>query len=187
MVNMEGLVNLQGQLFLLMFLGLFCFEFLPGPMLRLFSRDALVISIGSYGFRWIGLSFLPQVTSLIFPVFFQAVGYAGKSSLLTILRTVVLFVPLGWALSLLGLRAFWLTYPITEVVTSLVGFGFYRQFLRRDVQEDQILFVASDHTAAAPVPSEGHEFSKQPGGEEAGIAPDTVMAESRDFVRMGPP
>lgn len=111
----------------LMFLGLLCFEFLPGPMLRLFSRDALVISIGSYGFRWIGLSFLPQVTSLIFPVFFQAVGYAGKSSLLTILRTVVLFVPLGWALSLLGLHAFWLTYPITEVVTSLVGFGFYRQ------------------------------------------------------------
>lgn len=111
----------------LMFLGLLCFEFLPGPMLRLFSRDALVISIGSYGFRWIGLSFLPLVTSLIFPVFFQAVGYAGKSSLLTILRTVVLFVPLGWALSLLGLHAFWLTYPITEVVTSLVGFGFYRQ------------------------------------------------------------
>ena len=116
----------------LMFLGLLCFEFLPGSMLRLFSRDALVISIGSYGFRWIGLSFLPQVTSLIFPVFFQAVGYAGKSSLLTILRTVVLFVPLGWALSLLGLHAFWLTYPITEVVTSLVGFGFYRQFLRRE-------------------------------------------------------
>ena len=69
-----------------MFLGLLCFEFLPGPMLRLFSRDALVISVGSYGFRWIGLSFLPLVTSLIFPVFFQAVGYAWKSSLLTILR-----------------------------------------------------------------------------------------------------
>ena len=90
----------------LMFLGLLCFELLPGPMLRVFSRDELVISIGSYGFRWIGASFLPLVTSLIFPVFFQAVGYAGKSSLFTILRTVVLFVPLGWALSLLGLHAF---------------------------------------------------------------------------------
>ena len=101
-------------------------------MLRLFSRDALVISVGSYGFRWIGLSFLPLVTSLIFPVFFQAVGYAGKSSLLTILRTVVLFVPLGWELSLLGLHAFWLTFPVTETVTSLAGFLFYRQFLRRE-------------------------------------------------------
>lgn len=116
----------------LMFLGLLCFEFLPGPMLRLFSRDELVISIGSYGFRWIGLSFLPLVTSLIFPVFFQAVGYAWKSSLLTILRTVALFVPLGWALSLLGLHAFWLTFPVTETVTSLAGFLFYRQFLRRE-------------------------------------------------------
>ncbi len=116
----------------LMFLGLLCFEFLPGPMLRVFSRDELVISIGSYGFHWIGLSFLPLVTSLIFPVFFQAVGYAWRSSLLTLLRTVVLFVPLGWLLSRLGLHAFWLTFPVTETVTSLVGGLFYRQFLRRE-------------------------------------------------------
>ena len=71
----------------LMLIGTLCFELIPGPMLRFFSRDAEVIAIGTYGFRWIGPSFLPMVTSLIFPVFFQAVGSAGKSSLLTILRT----------------------------------------------------------------------------------------------------
>ena len=119
----------------LMLIGTLCFELIPGPMLRFFSRDAVVIAIGTYGFRWIGPSFLPMVTSLIFPVFFQAVGSAGKSSLLTILRTVVLFVPLGWLFAHWGLHAFWLTYPVTELITTAVGFLFYRQFLRAEAAE----------------------------------------------------
>ena len=119
----------------LMLIGTLCFELIPGPMLRFFSRDAEVIVIGIYGFRWIGPSFLPMVTSLIFPVFFQAVGSAGKSSLLTILRTVVLFVPLGWLFAHWGLHAFWLTYPVTELITTAVGFLFYRQFLRAEAAE----------------------------------------------------
>lgn len=116
--------------FSLMMVGTICFELIPGPMLRVFSSDELVISIGTHGFRIIGTSFLPLVTSQIFPVFFQAVGFGVKSSLLTIVRTVCLFVPLGWLFSLFGLEWFWLTFPVTELVTSLVGFIFYRQFLR---------------------------------------------------------
>ena len=119
----------------LMLIGTLCFELIPGPMLRFFSRDAEVIAIGTYGFRWIGPSFLPMVTSLIFPVFFQAVGSAGKSSLLTILRTVVLFVPLGWMFAHWGLHAFWLTYPVPELITTAVGFLFYRQFLRAEAAD----------------------------------------------------
>ena len=117
----------------LMFIGTLCFELIPGPMLRVFSSDPDVISIGAYGFHIIGLSFIPMVTSLIFPVFFQAVGYALRSSLITVLRTVVLFVPLGFLFSRFGLHTFWLTFPITELVTSSVGALFFRQFVRREL------------------------------------------------------
>ena len=116
----------------LMLIGVICFEVIPGPMLRVFTDDARVIAIGTYGFRWIGPSFLAMVTSLLFPVFFQAVGYALKSSILTVVRTVVLFVPLGWAFSRLGLAWFWLTFPITELLTTGVGALFYRQFLKKE-------------------------------------------------------
>lgn len=114
----------------LMAVGTLCFELIPGPMLRTFSKDELVIAIGQVGFRWIGISFIPMVTSLIFPVFFQATGFGLKSSLLTIIRTVVCFVPLGWFFSRFGLDYFWLTFPATETITTLVGFLFYRQFLK---------------------------------------------------------
>ena len=113
----------------LMAVGVFCFEAIPVPMLRMFTSDDMVVEIGTIGFRLIGLSFLPMVTSLIFPVFFQAVGAALKSSLLTIIRTVILFVPLGFLFSRFGLTWFWLTFPVTEILTSLVGAVYYRQFL----------------------------------------------------------
>lgn len=114
----------------LMFVGTLCFELIPEPLLSVFSHDPEVISIGVYGFRWIGISFIPMVIAQIFPVFFQAIGYAWKSSFLTILRTVGLFVPLGYVFSKFGLHAFWLVFPITELLTSVVGIIFYRQFLR---------------------------------------------------------
>lgn len=116
----------------LMALGTACFVSIPEQMLRVFTQDELVVEIGRVGFRFVGVSFLPMVTSLIFPVFFQAVGYSLKSSALTVLRTVVLFVPLGYVFSRFGLDWFWMTYPVTEVITSVVGFVFYRQFLKAD-------------------------------------------------------
>lgn len=115
----------------LMVVGLICFEAIPGPMLRVFTADERVVEIGAVGFRFIGISFIPLVTSLIFPVFFQAVGMGLKSSLLTIVRTVVLFVPLGYLFSRFGLTWFWLTFIFTEMFTSLLGGLFYRGFLER--------------------------------------------------------
>lgn len=116
----------------LMILGTICFVTIPEQMLRVFTSDPLVIEIGTVGFRFVGVSFIPLVTSLIFPVFFQAVGSSLKSSLLTIVRTVVLFVPLGYLFSRFGLNWFWLTFPVTDTVTSLVGLHFYRQFLKKE-------------------------------------------------------
>ncbi len=116
----------------LMALGTVCFVLAPTQMLKVFTHDAAVISIGSVGFRFVGVSFLPMVTSLIFPVFFQAVGSAFKSSALTVIRTVVLFVPLGYLFSRLGLDFFWMTFPVTEVLTSIVGAVFYRRFLQKN-------------------------------------------------------
>ena len=135
----------------LMAVGTLCFNLIPAQMLRVFTADAQVIAIGSYGFHWIGFSFLPMVTSLIFPVFFQAVGSSLKSSLLTVIRTVVLFVPLGFVFSRFGLNWFWLTFPVTESVTSLVGAVYYRQFLAKDyVQAGKSSLPEHGETALQP-------------------------------------
>ena len=112
----------------LMIIGTLCFEIIPGPMLRVFSRDAKVIEIGVNAFHIIGMSFILLVTSLTFPVYFQAIGQSVKSSLLTVLRTVVLFVPLGWLFSKLGLKYFWCTFPVTEFITTAAGLIMLKRF-----------------------------------------------------------
>lgn len=114
----------------LMFLGMLCFLLFPEPMLRIFTSEDTVVAIGKIGFLFVGVSFLPMVPSLTFPVFFQAIGFSLKSSLLTVIRTVVLFVPLGFLFSRFGLNYFWLTFPVTELITATVGFVFYRKFLK---------------------------------------------------------
>ncbi len=114
----------------LMAIGTLCFETIPAPMLSVFTSDQTVIDIGSVGFRFIGVSFLPMVTSLIYPVFFQAIGSSLKSAMLTVVRTVILFVPLGFIFAKFGLTWFWLTFPITECLTTGVGFLFYKGFLQ---------------------------------------------------------
>lgn len=114
----------------LMFLGTLCFGFIPEPMLRFFSSDEEVISIGITAFRIIGLSFIPLVTSLTYPVLFQAVGKSFTSSALTVIRTVFLFVPLAYLFSRFGLEYFWLTYPVTDGITSIIGFVLSKRFFK---------------------------------------------------------
>lgn len=111
----------------LMFIGTLCFELIPTQMIKVFSSDINVIEIGTNGFHIIGISFIPMVTSLIFPVYFQAIGRPVQSSILTIVRTVVLFVPLGYLFAKLGLLYFWFTYPITELITSAIGGIMYKK------------------------------------------------------------
>ena len=110
----------------IMLIGVLAFELIPTQLLMTFSSDSAVISIGTTAFRIIGTSFIPLVTSLIYPVYFQAIGSAFKSSMLTILRTVVLLVPLGIIFAQIGLDFFWLTFPCTEIITTIVGFSLYK-------------------------------------------------------------
>lgn len=116
----------------LMFLGALCFNLFPEPMLRFFTTDEEVVRIGITAFRIIGWSFLPLVTSLTYPVLFQAVGQPLKSSALTVLRTVILFVPLGYLFSRIGLDYFWLTYPVTDGLTSIAGFFLSHAFFKKE-------------------------------------------------------
>lgn len=134
----------------LMAVGTLCFEMFPTHLLRLFTDDEAVIAIGEIGFRYTGSSFIPMVTSLIFPVFFQAVGSSLKSSFLTVVRTVILFVPLGYIFAQFGLFWFWLTFPVTEVVTTTVGLLFYRQFLAQPYVKNAPIFDKTSPSVIRP-------------------------------------
>ncbi len=128
----------------LMLIGTIVFILAPRALISVFSHDPSVLDIGNIGYRIIGLSFIPQVTAIMYPTFFQAVGKGGRSTILTIVRNILLFVPLGYAFSLIGLNYFWLTYPITEILTSIVGIILYQGFMKKITNKAQTMPIIEE-------------------------------------------
>ncbi len=64
-------------------------------------------------------------------VYFQATNQLAKSIWVSLTRELFLLVPLAWVFQFFGLRYFWYTFPVTEVVTTLLAIGLYYQRNRR--------------------------------------------------------
>ena len=108
-----------------MLVGVLCFELIPCGLLSLFSHDEEVFAIGATAFRIIGASFFPAVLSLMLPVFFQAIGKALPSVMLSLTRQVFCLIPLFWGFSLIGLDYAWIAFPAAELITGAVGVVLY--------------------------------------------------------------
>lgn len=118
-----------------MILGAFIFIVLPEEAIGIFSSDKEVLSLGNIAFKIIGTSFVPITFTLIFPIFFTALGKTKESIFIPVLREVVLFVPVAWIFSFVGVSYVWLTFPITEVVTCVFCFVFYVKIFKDKTKE----------------------------------------------------
>jgi len=114
-----------------MTVGTLCFALIPEPLIRIFTDSALVLEIGRTAFPVIGLSFIPAVTSWLFPIFFQAIGRDIASSFLSVFRQLICLVPLFWLFSRIGLNWSWAAFPVTEVLVTIVGAVMYFRQVRR--------------------------------------------------------
>ena len=101
-----------------MLLGVITFWLIPDPLMKIFHADQNVLKIGRIALRIIALSFLPAAYNLIYAVYFQGTNRGGDSLKVTVLRQILLFVPLAWLLHYQGLFFVWFTFPLTEMITS---------------------------------------------------------------------
>ncbi len=103
----------------------------PAKLLCIFSESESILQIGCYALRVIGSSFLPLGITLIFTVYLQGMNLGKESMMLTILRQVILFVPLAWLFHYHGLKAVWMTFPVTEVIVAAACILVYMKEERR--------------------------------------------------------
>ncbi|EHS55532.1 integral membrane protein [Paenibacillus sp. Aloe-11] len=126
---------------LLMSLGTAIFCFLPEQLLRIFTSNPDIIEIGVPAFRIIGASFIPAAFTLITPTFFQATSRGFRSISVTILRQVILLVPLAWLFSHKGLFWTWLTFPCTEVITMVISFLLLSKFKKQHITANMPIYI----------------------------------------------
>jgi len=104
-----------------MLIAALCFILMPETLIGIFSKDEEITAIGKIAFPIIGTSFIPATVTLLLPVYFQGIGKNVEGVFMSVMRQIVLFVPIAWALAFFGLGYVWLTFPITETVTLFSG------------------------------------------------------------------
>lgn len=128
------LAQMAGAAF--MGVGIVMFTFIPAQLIEIFTRNRDVIAIGIPAFRIIAVSFIPVSLSLTLPLFFQAIGKGRESIAVTVVRQIFLLAPLGYLLSLCGLTAFWLTFPLSDTLTVVFGLFLLRRVYKDFMRED---------------------------------------------------
>jgi len=103
---------------------------LPVPLLSLFHPDSATLQDGVSALRMIACSFPFAGVSIIFCSSFQALGAPMSSLVLSLLRQIILLLPLALLLSLLSPIALFWAFPLAELLTCLAALLLYRRVNR---------------------------------------------------------
>ncbi|MDO5294213.1 MAG: MATE family efflux transporter [bacterium] len=106
-----------------MLVGTMIFLAVPEQLIGIFSRKENLLLIGGHALRVISVSFVPAAMVMMFTVFFQGVELGMHSIKITVLRQIILLVPLAWLLHFGGLKLVWMTFPLTELIAG--GYSLY--------------------------------------------------------------
>lgn len=117
----------------------------PKLLLSIFSSKPEILEIGETALRIISVSFIPAAFVIMLTVYFQGVNRGISSISVTILRQIVLLVPLAWIFHLKGLAYVWLTFPVTEIIALAFCLWLYkgREFRLRS-EEKRWVSVAGE-------------------------------------------
>lgn len=102
-------------------IGFILIEIFPKVFISIFSTDSELMNIAISGLRVYALT-LPLIgVILIGPAYFQAIGKVKQSMFLSVLRQVIVLIPVLYILpKFINLDGVWVAQPITDIVSSLI-------------------------------------------------------------------
>ena len=115
-----------------MLAGLAVFEIMPDKLLMIFSASENVMNIGVTALRIIALSFIFAGIGIVSSTVFQSIGNPVHSLLISVLRQLVIILPVAYLLSLTGsVSNVWWSYPIAEVASFILSVFFLRKTFKK--------------------------------------------------------
>jgi len=106
----------------------------PAFFLRLFNATEEMMEIGIWGERMLTCCFVFWAVRVMSNSVLQALGRSVPAMLCDLSRNYLVLIPAAWLLSLTGsLGAVWLSVPLADFVSSVVGFLLMRRAYRRDI------------------------------------------------------
>jgi len=113
--------------------GFALMELFPSLVIKMFNaRDAELLAIGKRGLR-IFMAGLPVVGfQIIVGNYFQSTGKAAISALMSLLRQVIVLIPILIFLpTICGVNGVWVSAPISDFIAGIIAFTFITREIRR--------------------------------------------------------
>ena len=103
---------------IIMFIGISIMWIIPHKMLMMFNPSEHMLQMGIPALRIISLSFVFAGYCIICGSVFQALGDGVKSLIVSVIRQIVVLVPVAYLMSLTGdVNNIWWAYPIAEIAS----------------------------------------------------------------------
>lgn len=112
------------------------FNLIPEQLLGLFDADANMIAIGVPALKTIGLSFLFAGYCIVIISVFQALGFAHYSLIISVIRQLVVLLPVAYLLSKTNnLNMVWYSYPIAEFFAVILTTIFFLRVYKNTIKK----------------------------------------------------
>ena len=108
----------------IMLFGTILFVSIPDKLLMIFNASEEMMHIGTWALRTISICFVPAAIGILFSTLFQAVGQGKKSLYISVLRQLVIILPVAYILSKAGVNYVWFAFPIAEIFSLIVSIVF---------------------------------------------------------------
>lgn len=123
--------------FVVMCCGTAIFELFPGVLLKMFNANDSMMAMGKIALRIIAVHFPLAAIGITLGGVFQAFSKATYSLVVSLMRQLVVLIPVAWLLARLtqNVDAVWWCFPIAEVVSLMVSIFFYRRIKKNIIDK----------------------------------------------------
>ena len=120
----------------IMVVGLLIFQLMPDKLMAMFKAEGDLLNVGVKALRTISLCFPFAAIGIITGTLFQATGRGVYSLLTSILRQLVIIVPVAFILSrVLGVMGVWWAFPLAEGFSLVFSLLMLRRLWRTDLSQ----------------------------------------------------
>lgn len=116
---------------IMMIIGIIVFETIPETLFSFFNASEHMLSLGVPALRIIAIHFIFAGFAIVCSAVFQATSKGTYSLVISLIRQLIVLLPVAYLLSLLGnVNYVWFAFPIAELFSATISLIFFRKVIK---------------------------------------------------------
>ena len=116
-------------------LGLIIMQVFPNQIFALFNAEKNMLLLGIPALRIISISFIFAGCSIVLLSVFQALGHGMLSLEVSVIRQLVILLPVAYVLSLTqSVNLIWWAFPISELIAAVFALAFMKRVYHKEIE-----------------------------------------------------